>query len=372
VKPSADDLKRYADNFLREQDGIALYRSMAKAERDPARIEIFEKLAKAEEKHAARWSRLLKANGAPIPSYAPGWRVLLLGWLSRRFGTQHILPVVTGLESRDQDVYRGQAEAAGIPAEERGHMRTLRALQYHGQNRPESILDLEGWHRTNYGGSLRAAVFGANDGLLSNFSLVMGIAGATAQPRFVLLAGIAGLLAGASSMAAGEFVSVQSQRELYEQQIAIEREELEMAPEEEHEELSLIYQAKGIPVDQAEELAAKILSNPETAIDTLAREELGLDPSSLGSPWVAALSSFVAFAVGAAVPVIPYIITTGQAAFVGSAIVCGLSLFVVGGLISIFTGRNFFFSGFRMLGIGALAAGATFLIGKLLGVSVGT
>ncbi len=218
MKPSTDDLKRYADNFLREQDGIALYRAMAKAEQDPARVEIFEKLAKAEEKHAARWARLLKTNGAQVPSYAPGWRVLLLGWLSRRFGTQHILPVVSGLESRDQDVYRGQAEAAGIPAEERGHMRTLRALQYHGQNRPESILDLEGWHRTNYGGSLRAAVFGANDGLLSNFSLVMGIAGATAQPRFVLLAGIAGLLAGASSMAAGEFVSVQSQRELYEQQ----------------------------------------------------------------------------------------------------------------------------------------------------------
>jgi VIT1/CCC1 family predicted Fe2+/Mn2+ transporter len=372
VKPTDDDLKRYADNFLREQDGIALYRAMAKAERDPARVEIFEKLARAEEKHAARWARLLKANGATIPSYAPGWRVLLLGWLSRVFGTQHILPVVSGLESRDQDVYRGQVEAAGIPAEERGHMRTLRAMQYHGQNRPESIVDLEGWHRTNYGGSLRAAVFGANDGLLSNFSLVMGIAGATAQPRFVLLAGIAGLLAGASSMAAGEFVSVQSQRELYEQQIAIEREELEMAPEEEREELSLIYQAKGIPVDQAEELAEKILSNPKTAIDTLAREELGLDPSSLGSPWIAALSSFVAFAVGAAIPVIPYVLATGQTAFVASAVVCGLSLFIVGGLISIFTGRNFFFSGFRMLGIGALAAGATFLIGKLLGVSVGT
>jgi VIT1/CCC1 family predicted Fe2+/Mn2+ transporter len=199
----------------------------------------------------------------------------------------------------------------------------------------------------------------------------MGIAGANAEPRFVLLAGIAGLLAGASSMAAGEYVSVQSQRELYEQQIAIEREELEMSPEEEREELSLIYQAKGIPTGQAEELAEKILSNPETAIDTLAREELGLDPAALGSPWIAAASSFVAFAVGAAVPVIPYLITTGASAFIASAVVCGICLFVIGGLISLFTGRNFFFSGFRMLGIGALAAGATFLIGRLLGVSVG-
>jgi VIT1/CCC1 family predicted Fe2+/Mn2+ transporter len=372
VKPTSDDLRRYAENFMREQDGIALYRALAKAEKDPARVDIFEKLAQAEERHAARWARLLKTNGATVPLYSPGWRVHVLGWLSRRFGTQHILPVVSGLESRDQDVYRGQAEAKGIPAEERGHMRTLRAMQYHGKNRPETILDLEGWHRTTYGGTLRAAVFGANDGLLSNFSLVMGIAGANAAPRFVLLAGVAGLLAGASSMAAGEFVSVQSQRELYEQQIAIEREELEMSPEEELEELSLIYQAKGIPTNQAEELAEKILSNPETAIDTLAREELGLDPAGLGSPWVAAASSFIAFAVGAAIPVVPYFLTTGSSAFIASALICGISLFVIGGLISIFTGRNFFFSGFRMLGIGALAAGATFLIGKLLGVTVGT
>src|ERR1051326_1282093 len=345
---------------------------MAKAERDPARVEIFEKLAQAEERHAARWARLLKSNGAALPLYSPGFRVQALGWLSRRFGTQHILPVVTGLESRDQDVYRGQVEAAGLPAEERGHMRTLRAMQYHGQDRPETILDLEGWHTTTYGGSLRAAVFGINDGLLSNFSLVMGIAGATAEPRFVLLAGIAGLLAGASSMAAGEYVSVQSQRELYEQQIAIEREELEMAPEEEKEELSLIYQAKGIPSGQAEKLAEQILSNPDSAINTLAREELGLDPAALGSPWIAAASSFIAFATGAIIPVVPYLILTGNRAFITSAVVCGAALFVLGGLVSIFTRRNFLFSGSRMLGIGIIAAALTYFIGRILGVSVGT
>jgi vacuolar iron transporter family protein len=370
VKPTKDDLKRYADNFLREQDGIALYQALARAEKDPARAEIFEKLAKAEERHAARWARLLRTNGSAVPPHSPGWRVLALGWLSRRFGTQHVLPVVTGLESRDQDVYRGQAEAKGLPAEERSHMRTLRAMQSRGEDRPETIVDLEGWHRTGFGGSLRAAVFGANDGLVSNFSLVMGIAGSNAEPRFILLAGIAGLIAGASSMAAGEYVSVQSQRELYEQQIAIEREELEMSPEEEQEELSLIYQAKGIPANEAEDLARRIVLNPETAIDTLVREELGLDPSALGSPWAAAASSFVAFACGAAIPVIPYLVSTGSTAFIASAVACGVSLFVIGGLISLFTGRNFFFSGFRMLGIGALAAAVTYFIGRLLGVSV--
>jgi VIT1/CCC1 family predicted Fe2+/Mn2+ transporter len=372
VKPSQADLKRYADNFLREQDGIALYRALARAEKDAARTGIFEKLAEAEERHAARWARLLKNNGAAVPLYSPSFRVMVLGWLARRFGTQHVLPVVSGLESRDQDVYRGQVEAAGLPAEERSHMRTLRAMQRKDGDKSESIVDLESWHRTNYGGSLRAAVFGANDGLVSNFSLVMGVAGANAEPSFVLLAGIAGLLAGASSMAAGEYVSVQSQRELYEQQIAIEREELEMSPDEEREELSLIYQAKGVPKAEAEELANRIILNPDTAIDTLAREELGLDPAALGSPWAAAGSSFIAFAVGAAIPVIPYLVTTGSAAFIASALVCGLSLFIVGGLISLFTGRNLLFSGFRMLGIGALAAGATYLIGRLLGVSVGS
>src|SRR5690349_19940092 len=169
MAPSPPDLHRYQDNFLHEQDGIALYRALANAEKDPARAEIFEKLAQAEERHAARWARLLKTSGAPIPAYTPGWRIVLLGRPSTWCGTQHILPVVTGLESRDQDVYRGQVEARGIPAEERSHMRTLRAMQRHGEDRPESILDLEGWHRTLYGGSLRAAIFGANDGLLSNF-----------------------------------------------------------------------------------------------------------------------------------------------------------------------------------------------------------
>jgi VIT1/CCC1 family predicted Fe2+/Mn2+ transporter len=213
-------------------------------------------------------------------------------------------------------------------------------------------------------------VFGINDGLISNFGLVMGIAGTSAEPRFVLLAGVAGLLAGAFSMAAGEYVSVRSQRELYEQQLALEAQELEASPAEEHEELSLIYQAKGIAADQANDLARQILSNPDTAIETLAREELGLDPDSLGSPWMAALSSFVAFAIGAVIPVIPYLLIRNSNVLVVSAIICGIALFLVGALISLFTGRNMAYSGFRMVGIGALAAVVTFFVGRILGVSV--
>ena len=368
---SEADIRRYRENYIKEQDGIALYRSLAKAEKDPSRADIFERLAAAEELHAERWAQLLRDNGRKIPVYSPGLRVRLLGWLSRSMGTQPVLPVVSGLESRDQGAYVGQAEATGMPASERSHSRTLQTMFHHG--RPEnasSIVASERWHRASYGGSLRAAVFGVNDGLLSNFGLVMGVAGTNAEPRFVLLAGIAGLLAGAFSMAAGEYVSVRSQRELHEQQLELERQELESSPEEEMEELALIYQAKGVPADQARDLARQILSNPDTAIETLAREELGLDPSSLGSPWVAASSSFLAFAVGAVIPVIPYLLLHGTHAFVASTIACGTALFVVGALISVFTGRNMLYSGFRMVAIGSITSAITFLVGKLIGITV--
>jgi len=371
VTATHSDIQRFKTNYRKEQEGNALYRSLAKAEKDAHRAEIFNKLAEAEEQHSARWAKLLEDNGVRPPVYKPSLRVRVLGWVSRNIGTQHVLPVVSGFESRDQGDYLGQVEAKGLPAAERSHSRTLQLMiQENAAAGVQSIVKSERWHSQGYGGSLRAAVFGVNDGLVSNFGLVMGIAGTSAEPRFVLLAGVAGLLAGAFSMAAGEYISVRSQRELYEQQMALEAQELESSPEEEQEELSLIYQAKGIPGDQANELAKQILSNPDTAIETLAREELGLDPDSLGSPWTAAWSSFIAFSIGAIIPVLPYMFIRSSNALPVSAAVCGLSLFIVGALLSIFTGRNMAYSGGRMVVIGALAAAVTFLIGRLLGVSV--
>jgi VIT1/CCC1 family predicted Fe2+/Mn2+ transporter len=234
----------------------------------------------------------------------------------------------------------------------------------------DSIAGAERWHTTATGGGLRAAVFGINDGLLSNFSLVMGFAGAEAKPEYIILAGIAGLLAGSFSMAAGEYVSMRAQREVFEQQIAIEKEELEMSPREEEEELSLIYQAKGIPEHEASRLAKRIIQNPKTAIDTLAREELGLDPAGLGSPWSAAMSSFVAFVLGAFVPVAPYLLTAGTKALIASASLSFCALFSVGAVLSIFTSRGPLRSGARMLGIGLLVSAITYSVGWLLGVSV--
>ena len=366
---TASDVDRYRANYLVEKDGIALYRAMAAAEKDGKRAAIFEKLAQNEERHAQRWARLLESAGAKVPSHRPSARVHLLGWLARRFGTGRVIPIISSLESRDEAGYMQQPEAAGLPAEERAHSRTLWAMSGGGSG-VEAIAGTERWHLMSRGGSLRAAVFGVNDGLVSNFSLVMGFAGAEARPEYVLLAGVAGLLAGSFSMAAGEYVSMSAQRELFEQQIAMEKQELEMSPKEEEEELALIYQAKGIPDDQARALARRIIANPKTAIDTLAREELGLDPSQLGSPWRAAGSSFLAFIIGAFIPVLPYLFTSGSKAWAASGLLSCVALFAVGALISIFTARGPVAGGLRMLGIGLLASAITYGAGWLLGVSV--
>jgi VIT1/CCC1 family predicted Fe2+/Mn2+ transporter len=363
------DITRYGQNYLLEMDGIELYRSLAQAEKDEKRAAIFQKMIRAEERHAQRWARLIQNNGGVVPVYRRSARVRLFGWLARRFGTQRVVPLISALEARDEPGYLKQTEAAGLPAEERAHSRALREMgettASHGD-----IIGREAWHIASRGGSLRAAVFGVNDGLVSNFSLVMGFAGAEAKPDYILLAGVAGLLAGSFSMAAGEYISVRAQRELFEQQIAMEKQELEMSPKEEEEELALIYQAKGIPETEAHLMARRIVENPATAIDTLAREELGLDPAQLGSPWTAAGSSFGAFILGAIVPVLPYFFTSGTVAWAFSGVGSCLALFSVGALISIFTARGPLASGLRMLGIGLLASAITYSVGWLLGVSV--
>jgi VIT1/CCC1 family predicted Fe2+/Mn2+ transporter len=233
------------------------------------------------------------------------------------------------------------------------------------------LADLEGRHRTSGGNALRAAVLGANDGLVSNLSLVMGVAGADMSGGAILITGLAGLLAGAGSMALGEWLSVQSSRELYQRQIQIESEELRQAPEEEAEELALIYQAKGLPEEQANALAAKLIAQPANALDTLAREELGIDPEELGgSAWQAAATSFVLFAVGAVVPVVPFAFLTGTVAVTSSVVASGILLFIVGAGITLLTGRSVLYSGMRQVLFGLAAAALTFGVGRLIGVSL--
>src|ERR1051326_7389512 len=203
-----------------------------------------------------------------------------------RVGAEPVLPLILAAEASDApaDQDRPGAAPAGLPGEERSHGRVFRTIVANSRSglTGQAVARLEGRHRATGGNALRAAVLGVNDGLVSNLSLIMGVAGAALSQTTILLTGLAGLLAGAISMALGEWLSVQSSRELYARQVDIEREELESAPQEELEELTLVYQAKGIPSDRARELAAHIISNPTTALDTLVREELGIDPGGLG------------------------------------------------------------------------------------------
>ncbi|MFW6009797.1 MAG: VIT1/CCC1 transporter family protein, partial [Actinomycetota bacterium] len=252
--------------------------------------------------------------------------------------------------------------------EEAEHGRTLSLAASDTVGEGLAVADAR--HRTTAGGSLRAAVFGVNDGLVSNLALIMGIAGGSGQAEVVLLAGVSGLIAGAGSMAAGEWISVRSQRELYEHEISVERWELQQFPEDERYELELIYRAKGLGDEQAQEVAESIMSDPEVALDTLAREELGLNPEDLGSPWLAAVSSFLAFAFGALVPLAPFVFAAGSGAVVTSAVLSGFALAGVGALLSVFTGRSAVRSGLRMVLIGGGTALLTYLIGTLVGVAV--
>ncbi len=363
-----------AREFIQDElDSAFLYEVLAAEERDARLAEVYRRLAAAERRHADHWLAKLRADGVAVRPHRLGWRTRTLAWTTRRFGSKAVVSVIAGQEIADAQRYAGTTDRApGMDADERGHARALRAIVGDGGAEGPFIARLEGRHKSTAGNALRAAVLGANDGLVSNLSLVMGVAGASLAGREIVITGLAGLLAGAGSMALGEWLSVQSSRELYEKQIGIEAEEIRANPAEEAEELALIYQAKGLGEAQAREVAARLLSTEGSALDTLAREELGIDPNELGgSAMQAAATSFVLFAAGAVIPVTPFFFLTGQAAITGSLVASGVGLFVIGAGITLLTGRSVWFSGARQVGVGLLAAALTFGIGRLIGVSLG-
>lgn len=369
------DLPRYRANMREEIDSAALYRAMGSAERNPQVAEVYRRLAAVEEAHAEFWRKRVVAVGGRVPGAAPSWRARALIWLARRFGPETVLPLAATLETIDRDHYDRQAEARGtvMPSQERSHARLLTRLAG-GRNVVWSgalFSQLEGRHGAGGGNALRAAVLGANDGLMSNLSLVMGVAGAAFSEHTVLITGLAGLLAGSFSMAVGEWLSVQNARELYAKQIATEADELAEVPDEEKEELVLIYQAKGLPPEEARTMAERVIKNKTTALDTLVREELGINPQDLGgSPSAAAASSFVVFTIGAIVPVVPFVFLLAGTAVAASLALSAGALFLVGAITSLFTGRGLLFSGARQLAIGLAAAAVTYGAGHLFGVAV--
>lgn len=340
-----------ANSWSEEKQSAWLYRALAQAERDSRIADLFRALADAADEQARTWEKAAASAGQALPSdFQPSARARLVAQLARRLGPRRVRPALAALKVRGLSAYTA---ALG------GHLL------------PTDLAQVGLSHRTVGGGNLRAAIFGVNDGLVSNASLILGVVGAQAATGTVLATGIAGLLAGALSMAAGEYVSVRSQRELFEYQIGLEADELRQYPEAEAEELALIYIARGMPADQARSFARQLVQNPSQALDVLAREELGLNPDDLGSPVGAAAFSFAAFTIGALVPLLPFFAGSAlpQAAYWGTGLAAA-GLFGTGAAMSLFSGRNPWLGGLRMLGIGAAAGATVFLIGRLIGVEL--
>jgi len=335
------------DGWREEMRSAYLYRVMAEAESGTPRAGLFRGLAVEAESQAQIWAR---EAGTAVPEYVPDLRARMVAALVRRHGPRALRAVLVAMKVRGLSVYSHAAPGHPVPT---------------------SLDEVGKRHHGVSGGNLRAAVFGVNDGLVSNASLILGVAGASANSSIILLSGVAGLLAGAFSMAAGEYISVRSQREMFEHQIGLERNELAQYPEEEAEELALIYAARGLAREDALKLAKAIISDPAQALDTLAREELGLNPEELGSPWGVAMFSFLSFAGGALVPLLPFLGLAGDRALPVSIAFTALALFAIGAAISLFTGRSALRDGLRMLFIGAVAGALTYAIGKLLGVGLG-
>ena len=338
------------DSWYHEKESAWLYSRVATAEPDPVRRAMFHKLGTAAEQQALRWQAL-----EPMRSFrfSPSLRARLVAAIVRQIGPRASRHALAAMKLRGLSVYTSAA-----PPVAPGHLM------------PTSVNEVGQRHRGVGGGNLRATVFGVYDGLVSTASLVMGIAGANAEPGTVLMPGVAGLLAGALSMAAGEYVSVRSQRDMYEYQIALEREELAEYPEEEAEELALIYQARGLEIEQARAMARTLLSRPEQALDVLAREELGLNPDDLGSPLGAAVSSFLAFAVGASLPLLPFFVRGLTHPLWWTIGLTAVALAGIGLALSLFTGRGAWQGALRMLLIGGGAGVVSFLVGRLLGVAL--
>lgn len=389
---SRDDPRRFLRYLEDERNAALLYRALAETVDGERRAALLE-LAQMEDAHAEHWAAKLADAGIPVP--APPEQLSaadarMVG-RARGAGFAEVLATLEQAENQAQSAYDDEPEAPdSMAADERAHAEAFRRMIQQSPApadgstpvsspgpRTASVASGKGetWHRSDRSGATRAAVFGISDGLVSNTALVMGFAGASPDNRTILFAGVAGLLAGAFSMAAGEYVSVASQRDLFRREIQLEAEELRSKPEEEQRELELIYRAKGLSADAARQTAAQIMGNPKTALDTLAREELGLDPDELGSPVKVALSSFAAFAIGAVVVVLPYLFFLGAQASSTIPLVLAIALAVtamlaVGGLVGRLSGRGVVFSALRQLMWGVGAAGVTFIVGTIIGVNI--
>ncbi|MEO6822822.1 MAG: VIT1/CCC1 transporter family protein [Candidatus Nanopelagicales bacterium] len=366
---SQRDVDRYLGHVESEREAAALYRGLAQLS-GRTRRGVFTELAEIEDRHAQFWVERLRAEGVTVPAAAEhkiGPRTATLLQTARRHSLDLVLPVIEQDERDGMSTYLHDPDAPEhLVAEEAEHARVLGRLL----SEPRTAGAEEAWHRNDKSGALRASIFGINDGLVSNTALVMGFAGAATDSTVVLFAGLSGLLAGAFSMGAGEYISMANQREAYEREIALERDEIEFLPADELRELELIYLAKGLGEDEARTVATRVMADKNVALDTMVREELGLDPDDLGSPWRAAASSFASFALGAMVVVLPYLFLSGTAALLLGISLALLAMIVVGAGMAKLNGRPRLPAIGRQIIVGVAAAGTTYLLGSLIGATL--
>ncbi|MDI1355125.1 MAG: VIT1/CCC1 transporter family protein [bacterium] len=355
-----------------EIDAWFLYQKLAEHEDDETLKSVFSQMSDIERSHAEAFAKKENLNLAAL--MLPSWRAKTLNAIGKLFGYDYVLGALMDTEKSISNavISAKKKNEKEITGSDTSHVKILQSiLEKQTKTAGKHLSKFESRHRSVGGNAIRAAVLGGNDGLVSNFSLVMGIAGATAGGTGILLAGLAGLLAGALSMALGEWISVKSSQELYENQMQIEMEELEANPEGEAREVALIYMAKGIPEEQARTMATEIMKHKDQAYELLVKEELGINAEELkGSAVEAAVYSFILFSVGALIPVFPFMFLEGTKAIVLSVAASAIGLFLIGGAITLFTGKNVWYSGFRQVLFGLSAAAITFGIGKLIGVSV--
>jgi predicted membrane protein (TIGR00267 family) len=368
-----DELYRMKNkNIQTEIDASYLYKKLADHEEDEVIANVFRQMSDIEKSHAEAFAK--KENLSLDKLMMPSWRAKTLNLIGRVFGYSYVLGSLMDTEKSISGaiISHKQKNKQKITGTETTHVKILQSILEKEKNVSGAQLSkFEKRHRSVGGNAIRAAVLGGNDGLVSNFSLIMGVAGATTGQEGVLLAGLAGLLAGALSMSLGEWISVKSSQELYEYQMQIEMDELETNPEGEAKELALIYIAKGIPEEQAYEMSAEIMKDKNRAHEVLVKEELGINAEELkGSAMEAAIYSFILFGIGAVIPVLPFMFIDGIPAIIWSVCLSAAGLFIIGAAITLFTNRNVWFSGFRQVLFGLAAAAVTFGIGKLIGVSL--
>ncbi len=359
-------------NIQTEVDASFLYQILADNEKDENVANVFRQMSEIEHSHALAFLQKNNIDSTVFP--LPSTRAKILSKIGKVFGYNYVLGVLLDTEKSISSsiVSARKKSQSSSSISDTAHVTILKNILNSNSNVSGSNLArFEKRHRSVGGNALRAAVLGGNDGLVSNFSLIMGIAGATSGQNEVLLAGLAGLLAGALSMALGEWISVKSSQELYENQMQLEMEELETNPEGEEKELALIYISKGIPEEQAKHMAKNVMLDLDHAHEVLVKEELGINPQDLqGSAMEAAITSFILFAIGAIIPLFPFFFLGGLKAIIISTISSALGLFLIGASITLFTGKGVWFSGLRQVIFGLIAAAITFGIGRLIGVSI--